>query len=152
MRVYRVVPMLVLFLLLTSGQSMQMIEQAYAICCNIWKPPCTRWSGMVYGSAEMLGTVATTPMFRITDDKGFSRDIKASQDIVDDFIHENIKKDYGFSIVNTGTGEPMLIAFVPVDKEHKRPNDQSIQGAGGVIKDFNKLFEDGANPPEKGKS
>ena len=152
MRVYKVVPMLVLFLLLTSGQSMQMIEQAYAACCNIWKPGCRSWSGMVYGSAEMLGTVATAPMFRITDDKGFSRDIKASQDVVDEFINEKIKKDYGFSIVNSGTGEPMLIAFVPVAKDHKQPNEQSIQGAGGVVKDYNKLFEEGAKPPVSGKS
>ena len=141
MRAYRVLPLLVLFLLLTSGQSLQLVERAYAACCPIWKQGCTNWSGMVYGSAELLPTVADTPtpMFRITDDKGFTKDIKGSQQVADEFRNQfpnQPKIDYGFSIVNTATGEPMLIAFVPVDRNnHKPPTDKTINGAGGAVKE-----------------
>jgi hypothetical protein len=139
--------MLVLFLLLTSGQSMQMIEQAYATCCPVWLKGCITWHGLVYGSAEMLGTVGPSPMVRIRDDKGFSRDIKASQAIVDAFKTENITIDYGFSIVSAASGEPVLIGFAPVTKDHKQPQDKTLRGAGGVVADYNKEFEVGANPP-----
>ena len=147
MRVYKVVPMLVLFLLLTSGQSMQLIEQAYAVCCPVWLKGCVTWHSLVYGSAEMLGTVGPSPMVRIRDDKGFSRDIKASQAIVDAFKTDSITIDFGFSIVSAASGEPVLIAFVPVTKDHKQPQDKTLQGAGGVVAAYNKEFEDGANPP-----
>lgn len=155
MRVYKVVPLLVLFLLLTSGQSMQMIEQAYALCCPIWKKGCVTWQGLVYGSAEKLGTVSDGPRFRIRDDKGFTMDIKGSQAIADEFDKEFIEKrkkiDYGFSIVSSATGEPVLIAFVPVDPtNHNPPEDKTLKGAGGAVQVQNKLFEEFATPPIKG--
>jgi len=151
MRALKVLPVLVLFLLLTSGQSLQMVERAYAACCNIWIKGCVSWHGMVYGSTELLFAKGT-PMFRLTDDKGFMKDIKGSQEMVDEFISEfpgDSKIDYGFAIVSSSTGEPVLVAFVPVDpKNHKKPSDTTLPGAGGAVQAQNKLFEEVAQRPQ----
>lgn len=152
MRSLRFGPVFILFLVLSGGPTILTLDQIDAACCNIWKPPCRSWSGMVYGSATILDNVATIPMVRITDDKGFTKDIKVSPDVYDEFKSENIKTDYGFSIVNSRTGEPVLIAFVPLNMEHKKPNDQSIQGAGGAVRAWNELFEGEAQKPSRSKS
>ena len=151
MRVWRVVLMLVVFLLLTSGQFMQMIDQAYAVCCNIYKPPCTRWSALVYGSAELSGAVADVTSHKaiIKSDKGYSKEVVVSEAVWEDFKHEKVNKDYGFSVLSIVNNELVLVAFVSANRDHQPPAavDKPFVGAGQVVERYNKEFEEVATPP-----
>ena len=151
MRVLRFVPMFIVFVLVVVTQSILTSDQIYAGCCNIYKPPCTSWSGLVYGSAEMLGTVGPSGMFRIKDNNGFFKDFKASQDVIDEFKNEGISIDYGFSILKHVNGELTLIAFVPANRDHKPTvSDKTGENAVQIVKFYNKLFEDNAQKPTSG--
>ncbi|HKC93498.1 MAG TPA: hypothetical protein VKB81_05700 [Nitrospira sp.] len=155
MRRYKFIPLLSLFLLLSGGQSVLVIDQTEAGCCNIYNPACVSWSGLVYGSSEILGTVANPGMFRIKNDKGFFLDVKASQDVIDEFQkefqNEKIKIDFGFSVLKRVKGELTLIAFVPADRDHHNPTtlDKTQEGAARVVNVYNTLFEQAAKPPSK---
>jgi len=137
MRVYRLVPMLVVLLLLTAGQSVQMIDWAYAACCNIWKPGCVSWSALVYGRIVIQDSKAI-----ISIDKKEGYKVEVSQDVVKAFKEANLTSAYGF-IVLSGTGtkekvEVTVTAFVPA---HPEKHDSTI-GAEKAVKIYNKRFED----------
>lgn len=82
-------------------------------------------------------------MARIENDKGFHKDVRVSQDVQNEFEKDGITSDYGFSIVNRGSGEVTLIAFVPVDKDHKvQGADKTREGAARVVNRYNDMFEE----------
>jgi hypothetical protein len=153
----KLVSTFVLLLVMSGGFTILGVNQAYASCCNPWRPlpNCTKYSAMVFGSAKPLNEDGTT--FLIKDDKGFFKELKASQDFIDQYnqfkmIKEKetsngktaVKELNGFSILNTNeSDELMLIAFVPSTLDHQSTH----LGAGASAKRYNKLFEQVASPP-----
>jgi hypothetical protein len=155
MKLVKLVSTLVLFLVMSGSQTILMINTADAGCCNIFHPVpgCTRYYAMVFGSAKPLNDEGTA--FLIKDDKGFYREVKASQDFIEQY-KKNREEDAtdgknkekalnGFSILNTDTetSEVMLIAFVPSTLDHKN----TTLGPGAITRRYNNLFEKVATAP-----
>ena len=63
MRVLRVVPILLLFLLLSGGQVLFLTSWAYAGCCNCWHPvkPCYVCSCLLRAEAFVQEVTGATP-------------------------------------------------------------------------------------------
>jgi hypothetical protein len=151
----KLVSIFILFLVMLGGQTILTVNHADAGCCNIYKPipGCTRYYAMVFGSAKPLNDEGTA--FLIKDDKGFYKEVQASQDFIEQY--KKNREDYatdgknnekvlnGFSILNTDTetDEVMLIAFVPGTLDHKKHS----QGPGAIARRYNKLFEEVAQAP-----
>lgn len=142
MRGWRLVPIFALFMVLSGGQTMLMVNQAEAACCNpLTNPRCPAWwTSMVHGSVEQTDQESTK--FRILDDDGYYREITASQEVADAFKREGIKKDYGFSILAKRGEEVMLIAFVPNSPNHGKAPNKSVSA---IVADYNKSFQKGAH-------
>lgn len=153
----KLVSTFVLLLVMSGGFTILGVNQAYASCCNPWRPlpNCTKYSAMVFGSAKPLNEDGTT--FLIKDDKGFYKEFKASQEFTEQYNQhktamekeaaegKNTEKEVkGFSILNTNEAdEIVLIAFVPGTFNHR---DNHL-GPGAITKRYNKLFESVASAP-----
>ena len=141
MRVLRLVPMFVLFLVLSGGQTILMLDETNAACCNIYKPGCTSWSGLVYGTLEIQKDGA-----KVTTESGASKVLALAQDVRKEFSDEKIDNDYGFIVVSPATGTPTIIAFVPIDMNHTKKEDKDnpkkeLRNAAQALKEYNQLFE-----------
>lgn len=148
----KVVSMLVLFLLMVGGQLILMSDQTNATCCPPWKTGCHTWSGLVYGSIDLqvAGTTAepqATNKARIKIDDS-QADVEVAPDVIAAFKTENLTKDFGFIILNSSTGTLKIIAFVPIDRNHK--GDDFVQAteknkfpaAQKFVTEWNKLFKE----------
>jgi hypothetical protein len=134
MRKRRLIPFLSLFMLLSSGQSMQMIERANAAC-----PPWPRccWQGIVTGTATVTNSKA-----RLTTDKlekdGLFLDVEVSQEMLDAFTEEKLlgQPVHGFIILT----KLKMVGFVPTTRDHKK-EDKTIPPEK-ALNFYNKQFEE----------
>src|SRR5690348_10893384 len=97
---YKVLPLLVLFLLLSGGQS-QIIEQANAVCCG--PPYCRWWSSLIFGPIEMLGNGKAKISSVNAAKQGLYITVNVAPHVVDEFKHGDmggtpITKDVGFIV------------------------------------------------------
>lgn len=153
---------LVLFLIMSGGQTILTVNQADAVCCSFYggPPGCTKYryySAMVFGSTKLVNVTEEGTTFLIKDDKGFYKEFKASQEFTEQYNQhktamekeaaegKNTEKEVkGFSILNTNEAdEIVLIAFVPGTFNHR---DNHL-GPGAITKRYNKLFESVASAP-----
>jgi hypothetical protein len=146
----KVVSMLVLFLLMVGGQLILTSDQTNASCCPPWKTGCHTWSGLVYGSIDLQApgnTAESQPKkARIKIDDA-QADVEVAPDVIDAFNTEKLTKDFGFIILNSSTGTLKIIAFVPIDRNHK--GDDFVQAteknkfpaAQKFVTEWNKLFK-----------
>lgn len=137
MRVLRLVPILVLFLLLSGGQSMQ-IERAYAACCPIPRCPCC-WSYMIYGSITMLENGKAS----ISTGKASTTVVDVSQRIQDAFKEEKITQDFGFIVLDGDMSQQQaqVVAFVAADRNKHNPSVNDKGSAQSVVNFYNQAFE-----------
>ena len=142
MRMYRVVPMLVLFLLLSGGQSIQMIERANAGCLSF---PWCCWSWIVAGDATVTNpkaTITTKELERL----GKSLTVEVSQEMLNAFKEEGLlgKPVSGFIILagpKKGSNDMTITmtGFAPTTREHGI-QDKSIPPQE-ALKKYNEDFE-----------
>jgi hypothetical protein len=141
MLMYRVVPMLVLFLFLSGSQSFLMVDPAYPGCGNCWLWP-TGWGCLAYGDIELQ-----SPTAKITLKKE-SYTVGVSQDVEQAFKDANITHAYGF-ILMTAYGKTkektreieyphfVVTAFVPGDRD----NHENKINAEKAVNMYNDIFE-----------
>ena len=139
MRALRLVPMFVLSLVLSGGQTILMVNQADARPCNPYKkeppPPCTSGWFLVIGSGEWLHKKGD--IFLIKNIEGYYLTVKASKEVVKAFKGEKTRVDHGVFVLSKPNGKEItLTAFI------RNENGQEMQDLSALEAYYNSKFQE----------
>lgn len=133
-----------LFLVMSSGQTILLVDRAEARICNPYRleppPPCTQGYYLVYGSVKKIDQKKGNT-FRIRVDNEIL-DIKANQDVAHIFKNKKMqeKEVSGFGILTKKGKHIELIAFIP-NSPNTEDTTQPLDSVGAVIEQYNKEFK-----------
>jgi len=133
MPVFKLISILVFFLLVSGGQILLLVDWAYAGCCNCWKPrqPCIPCGCFL--RAEVLleqtsGQTVGNEITIITKNSGNNYRVEASEDVIREILdlrkHGKIPYgDYMFKASGSADNFKLkCVGFVPIDPEEEKKN------------------------------